>query len=321
MAAPFHTIAARGALPLLVLALVAGTGCVRDSVPPDSSDAGLSPAALDPARALDEVRRFVAVGPRHSGTPGAARAAQYIAERLDAIGIEPVIDTFEDPTPQGNVVFRNVLGVLQGTQRRTIILASHYDTKAGVSDTFIGANDSGSSTGLLFELARCLKAHGPLPADIMFAFFDGEECMVEYGPRDGLHGSRHLAQTLVQNQRASLVTAVLLLDMVGDCDLTVTIPRNSDSELVSAVFAAARAEGVREHFGFSPGAIIDDHVPFRAMGMPAVNIIDLEFGSAPGRNDYWHTDQDTLKHVCAESLGSVGRVTLRTLNQLLYGTL
>ena len=79
----------------------------------------------------------------------------------------------------------------------------------------------------------------------------------------------------------------------------------------------ASAEGVRERFRLLPHAIIDDHEPFLDAGMPAVNLIDFEYGSAPGLNDYWHTDEDRMDKISAESLGIIGRVTLRLVNTLL----
>ena len=104
--------------------------------------------------------------------------------------------------------------------------------------------------------------------------------------------------------------------MVGDRHLTVTIPRNSSAPLVSIAFAAARAEGIRTQFELSPYATLDDHVPFLQVGIPAIDLIDFDYGSEPGRNDYWHTPADTLDKLAPESLAVVGRVAVRMLNTL-----
>ena len=238
--------------------------------------------------------------------------------RLDALGIESVIDTFTDKSPKGDIEFHNVWGVIPGTEDELVILASHYDTKDGIADDFTGANDSGSSTGLLIELARILrKRSGPGP-EIVIVFFDGEECMEEYGKHDGLHGSRYLAKSLIQNGRRSRVRAMILMDMIGDKDLNVTIPRNSTRELITMAFAAAKAEGARAKFGYYEGryGILDDHVPFLEGGMPSIDLIDFEFGSKPGENDYWHRPEDTLDKLSADSVALVGRVVVRMLNEL-----
>ena len=274
------------------------------------------PADFNGQRALQEVRDFIAIGPRPSGSQGARNAAQYLEKRLLDLGVETIIDEFNDLTPSGETTFRNVIGVISGKNEGVIILVSHYDTKSGISADFAGANDSGSSTGLLLEMARLLRQSAAMRQDIVIALLDGEECMKSYGRHDGLHGSRYFAKTLVRNERAENVLAVIVLDMVGDRNLMVSIPRNSSSKLTSLVFDSAREEGARLKFSLATTSILDDHVPFLHAGMPAIDLIDFEFGSAPGKNDYWHTDEDTLDKLSAESLEIVGRVLVRVLNKL-----
>jgi glutaminyl-peptide cyclotransferase len=310
----------RAWLPALLLAALLAGGCRPARAPkPNSKPPRFVPSAVNGERALADVRDFVALGPRVSGTPGAASAARYLATRLTGLGIDPIVDEFTEETQGKPVRFRNVIGVIPGNSDRTIILASHYDTKSGISPDFAGANDSGSSTGLLLELGRVLTDAPPRGPEILLVFLDGEECRHEYARHDGLHGSRHLARTLIQNKRSGHIAAVIVIDMIGDKDLTVTLPRNSTRRLAMLVLDAAAKEGVRDKFGLAkpPGMIIDDHTPFVAGGMPAVDIIDFEFGSAPGKNDYWHTPEDTMDKLSAESLQSVGRVVVRVLNELI----
>ena len=275
------------------------------------------PQQFNGSNAFKEVADFIAIGPRVSGTEGAEKAATYIAGKLKAIGIEPAIDEFTTDTVSGKTTFRNVVGLIQGTGDGLIIFGSHYDTKSGISDTFIGANDSGSSTGILIELARIIH-EGKRPArSVMFAFFDGEECKKQYGPNDGLHGSCRLADKLVTEGTSRSVKAFILLDMVGDKDLTVMLPFNSSPTLASLVLDSAREDKSRDKFSLYQGSMLDDHVPFLKAGMPAIDIIDFEFGSKPGLNDYWHTPEDTLDKVSPDSLQTIGRVVLRSLNKLM----
>ncbi len=151
---------------------------------------------------------------------------------------------------------------------------------------------------------------------VILAFVDGEECRYEYGPNDGLHGSRHLAEQIAAAGLKDKVRAVIVLDMIGDRELAIRIPRNTSRALLKIAFRAAKEEGVRDTFGISREAVLDDHVPFLERGFEAINLIDFEFGSRPGLNDYWHTDADTMDKLSAQSLGLVGRVTLRMLEQL-----
>lgn len=286
------------------------TGCQRPAGEPSPR---FDPAAIDGRRARAEVAAFVALGPRDSGTPGAQKAAEWIAARVGETGLETRINEFQEQTPHGPMTFRNVIATRAGDRRDLIIVGAHYDTKSGIPD-FQGANDSGSGVGLLIEIARALAAAPAGGPEIRLAFFDGEECRDHYGPGDGLHGSRRMALELARSDRAGDVKAVLVLDMIGDRHLTVTLPRNGAPPLFTAVFDAARAEGVRNSFRFYEGPILDDHEPFRVAGFPVVDLIDFEYGSAPGRNDYWHTPQDSLDKLSAESLAIVGRVTIRVLN-------
>ncbi|MBM4152304.1 MAG: Zn-dependent exopeptidase M28, partial [Kiritimatiellaceae bacterium] len=179
-----------------------------------------------------------------------------------------------------------------------------------------GANDSGSSSGVLLELARVLQARAPYETEFMIAFVDGEECRTEYGPNDGLHGSRHLAQQIYEAGGAKMVEAVIVVDMIGDKDLNVTIPRNSSKTLIQEVFEAADSLGVRKTFRIGPGAIIDDHVPFLIANMPAIDLIDFEYGSKPGLNDYWHTPQDTMDKLSVDSLQLIGDVVFKMIENM-----
>ena len=301
----------------------AGLWCAAGCGPSPEKPAAVAPAVAVPAavgvsgeRALEEVRKFVELGPRDSGTPGAEQAAVYLRDRLRELGVAAEIQEFTDLTPVGELTFRNVLGRIPGTGGKILLLGSHYDTKVGIAD-FVGANDSGSSTGLLLELARVLQAGAPHAMEIRFAFFDGEESRQRYGPNDGFHGSRHLAETMEADGSLTNVAAMILLDMVGDQDLTITIPRNSTPWLATLAFEAARAEGARTKFQLYPYNIGDDHEEFFARGVPAIDLIDFQYGSAPGKNDYWHTAEDTLDKLSAESLGIVGRVAARMADEIL----
>lgn len=287
-------------LPAVLATLLCGCG---DRPPPPLP-------AFDGAAALETAREFVALGPKDSGTPGAARAAEWIRARLVAAGWEASIDEFRDGPPGGELTFRNVVASRRGAGPGIVVFGAHYDTKSGIPD-FEGANDSASGVAALLEIARVYARSAP-PCEVRLAFFDGEECRVAYGPHDGLHGSRRLARRAVDEGWARDVRAVLILDMIGDRDLTVTLPRNGTPALLSAVFDAAHAEGVRDRFRLAPGQVLDDHVPFLEAGMPAVDLIDFEFGSAPGLNDHWHTPADSMDKLSADSLAIVSRVALRT---------
>jgi len=277
---------------------------------------GCKPPAFDGAKAMAETEALVRIVPRDAGGGGARRASVVLEGKLKALGIKTTIDTFSEETPSGKMFFNNVLGRIPGKTKRLIVLASHFDTKSGISKDFQGANDSGSSSGVLLELARVLNERGPFEAEFLIAFLDGEECRKEYGPHDGLHGSRHLAKQIYDAGGAKLVAAVIVLDMIGDKNLNISIPRNSSRELVKELFFAAHELGVRPQFGLGSGSMLDDHVPFLLAGMPVIDVIDFDYGSAPGLNDYWHTTNDTLDKLSVKSMQTVGDVVLKMIENL-----
>jgi len=274
-------------------------------------------SSFDGQKAFAEVEALVAFSPRDAGTSNGWKAAEHIFQRLEHFGVEARIDTFTDMTPEGEKTFRNVIGQIPGKNDRWIILGSHFDTMPGIKN-FQGANDSGSSTGVVLELARMINAHGMVPeVGILFAFFDGEEGIAHYIPGDGLHGSRRLALQLVESGTQKKVDAMILLDMVGDKNQHFTIPANSPRDLVKEVLDAAHAVGHRDRFSLSRNLIItDDHTPFLEIGVPAIDIIDFKFGSEPGLNDYWHTEADKLENISAESLEIIGEITLKLVEKL-----
>lgn len=297
---------------LCLAALFLFSGCRRDRAEAPRVVPPLVP--FDGNSAMSECTEFFRLGPKPAGTEQARRAAYHIRDRLVSSGVAASVDEFTDAVPGGTAVFHNVTGTIAGKSDEILILAAHFDTKTGISETFAGANDSGSGVGLLIALSRALAGNYPATCpELRFLFLDGEECRNEYGPFDGLHGSRRAVQRLREAGEAKKVKAMMLVDMVGDRDLTITIPRNGTPALIRRLLQASEQEGVRANFGIYRGVILDDHQPFLDAGIPAVDIIDFQYGSLPGANDYWHSDEDTGDKLAADSFGKVGRVLLRVI--------
>ncbi|MBQ6924322.1 MAG: Zn-dependent exopeptidase M28 [Kiritimatiellae bacterium] len=301
-------------IPLMLLALFAGC---RDETSTVNNPASLAPSTLAAdfgTNALMRVQRLCALGPRDALTPGAETAAKWIADELAASDLSPSIDSFDDPAPNGaSRLFRNVTATASGTGAGHVLLLSHYDTKTGISNDFVGANDGASSTGLLLELAAHYARH-PASPSVTVAFLDGEECRHTYNETDGLHGSRHLARKM--QQAGERIDAVILLDMVGDRDLCLTLPRNGTARLKTALLDASAAKGLRAKVKLLPYDILDDHQPFLDAGFPAIDLIDFEYGSAPGLRDYWHTPADTPDKLSAQSLHDVGAIVHELIEQI-----
>jgi glutaminyl-peptide cyclotransferase len=270
--------------------------------------------AFDGERAFEHLRRVVEIGPRPAGSPGAAKTRAYIIEQLAALGIKAEEQPFAARTPLGPVQMANVRATIPpregaGTIGGRILFSGHYDTKLFKEFEFVGANDGGSSTAFLIELARVLKARDN-PITIELVFFDGEEAFVEWSPTDSTYGSRYYVEAARRDGTLKDIHAMVLVDMIGDRQLTIKRDTYSTPWLNDIIWSAARRLN-RPEFVNDTTMIEDDHLPFIEAGVPAVDIIDLEYPDESMR--YWHTAEDTIDKVSAKSLQVVGDVLLEAL--------
>lgn len=304
-------------LIFIFLCAILSAGC-NDKIT-SKLNAPRPPLVFSAERATNALTQITALitecTPRDAGTPNAESAARWLQNRLTTQGITATLDLFSAPTPLGDKQFVNVLATLPGKSDEWIVLLSHFDTKSGIGKSFQGANDSGSSSGLLLELAAMLHAAGSLKYNMLCGFMDGEECLLAYSDRDGFHGSKHLARQL--KNKKTRIKAVILMDMVGDRNLTLFVPRNGTATLRLLALEAAQTIGHRSQVKLFDGSIFDDHQAFLDLGYPAVNLIDFEYGTRPGENDYWHTLEDTLDKLSVESLHTTGRLVTEMLNRLM----
>lgn len=291
-----------------LLAAMVAASCAAQPSKGDSAFSG--------TRALADVRKLVAIGPRVAGTPGAAKARDYITEQLKAAGLAVQEQAFDASTPRGSVHMINLLAVIPGIPPpeapsqvpvQRIIVAGHYDTKLFKEFTFVGANDGGSSAALLIELARALKPR-TLPMDVELLFLDGEEAVGEWKGSDHTYGSRYYVQAAKKAGALKTIGALVLVDMIGDKDLRIMKEANSTPWLTESVWGAASRLGRREFVGETT-TIEDDHLEFLEEGVPAVDIIDLDYPA-------WHRADDTLDKLSAASLQSVGDVVVAALGDI-----
>src|SRR5438067_11401518 len=262
-------------------------------------------------KAFAHVQHLVDLGPRPAGSEALEKSRLYIIEQLRSSGWTVTHSEFSDQTPRGKMTFVNLIarfGTNEKKESGQFLLCSHYDTKTFETIRFVGANDGGSSTGLLIEMARVLAMRPALAAKVELLFFDGEEAFENFTATDGLYGSRHFAAELRDSGKAKSVRGGILFDMIGDKSLDITLPPDSPADLARNIFAAADALGQRAYFTYLGGGITDDHTPLNQIGIPVIDLIDFDFPP-------WHTADDTLDKVSAESLQIVGRVALYDLVQ------
>jgi Zn-dependent M28 family amino/carboxypeptidase len=256
---------------------------------------------FDGERAYQDVLAQDAFGPRTPGSAAHAQARAYFLRELEKAGwqAEALPASIE-----GHLAY-NILATRQKTPK--ILLVAHYDSRlaanadpdpANQNKPVPGANDGASGVAVLLELARALPADS-VAAGILLVDIEDQGRLPGW---DWILGSRAFVRDMTFTPRA-----VILVDMIGDADLNIYQERNSDPALTASIWAKAKRLGYESVFIPEPKyQVIDDHVPFIEKGIPAVDLIDLDY-------PYWHTVEDTPDKVSAQSLQTVGDVLLAWL--------
>lgn len=304
-----------GLIVALLLALGCGTG-------DPAAQASSGERGFDGERAFRDLVDQVRIGSRPAGSPGAARTRELIRERLRQAGWRTRDHDFVAQPPTGEAVaMTNVIAEREGEREELILLGTHYDTKSIPGIRFLGANDGASGTAVLLELARELAAR-PLPFEVWLVFFDGEESFGEnITAGDGLYGSRALADAMQADGSFERIATLILVDMVADADLNLAVDLNSSPALRRMLGAASEALGLDSIIDTGVNIrLVDDHTPFQRRGLAAtLAVIDFQYGGVGSPGAYWHTALDDLDKVSAESLNSVGRLLVETLQRVERG--
>lgn len=263
---------------------------------------------FDGARAYKHVMEQVAIGPHAAGSEGIRRAQQYVIGQLKSFGCPVEQQDFHaSSTPVGDVAMENILVKIPSANPNIILYGSHYDTKR-IPD-FVGADDAGSSTGILLEMARLLCARKN-EETIWLAFFDGEEDFnFNWTDTDNTFGSRELAASMALSGELQHVKAMVLLDMVGPANPVYKRETNSTPWLTDIIWSTAKRLGYGRVFVDDRADIEDDHLSFLKRGVPSVDIIDLDV-------PYWHTPQDTLDKIDPRTLAITGHVMVESLPEI-----
>lgn len=250
----------------------------------------------------------VAFGPRPSGSAANRQLQAYIRTQLRQWKCELIEDPFIARTPKGDVPMTNIIAKFPGRSGRAIAVTGHFDTKLFPGRKFVGANDGGSSTGLLLELARDLSG-APRVDDVYVVFFDGEEAVNDWTETDSVYGSRHLAYKWKADGTLARIKGLINVDMIGDKNLGVLIEENSTYSLRKLVWNTAAELGYKAYFLDTGEKVEDDHMPFLKLGVPSLDIIDFDY-------DPWHKDSDTMDKLSPKSLEIVGTVVLESVKRL-----
>ncbi len=245
--------------------------------------------AFDASRAFATARLQVSFGPRPAGSDAERAAGERLRRMLPNAHFERV--------PGG---LRNIVGGLPGREP-AIVVGAHYDTTPIAG--YVGANNSAAGVGAVVEVARDIAGDGRVPGRraVRFVLFDGEEAPAGFTDfrGEGLRGSRAYV-----GAHARSTAELILLDFIANRDLRVPREADSDPLLWARLRAVARSVGVASAFPNAVGGeIFDDHTPFRAAGIPAIDLIDFDYPC-------WQKPCDTLGEISASSIGETGRAVL-----------
>jgi glutaminyl-peptide cyclotransferase len=279
----------------------------------DEAPAPDKTGGFDGKSAYAHVAKQVSFGPRPAGSPAIAKTQEYILAELKSYGCTAEVDSFTSDTPAGRLPMKNILVKIPGDKPGVILLGTHYDTKR--LENFVGADDGGSSTGVMLELARLLcSQHGRYA--VWIAFFDGEEAVrQEWKDPDNCYGSREMAARFAISGDLPKIKAFLLADIVGTRTPHFKRETYSTKALVDLVWGVAKKLGYGDIFIDESSAVEDDHQSFLKRNVPSVDVIDLDNGPG-GDVYYWHTPQDSLDKISPKTLAIVGHVFLESVKQL-----
>jgi glutaminyl-peptide cyclotransferase len=267
------------------------------------------------ARAMGHLIAQCEFGPRVPQTDAHRNCLAYFEKVLRDAGAYVSTYHFRVPTDASpdSVSMANVTARF-GPSGPPVILGAHWDSRPWADrdkDTarrtrpIVGANDGASGVAVLLTLAEVMRRTPP-PIPVEIALFDGEDQGRAENAAGFAIGSRIYAGRLISAPRA-----VIVLDMVGGKGLRICREGYSEESapwLNDILFGRARDLGLAGFEDQVCHAVVDDHYPFLERGIPAVDLVDMDYPA-------WHTGEDVPRSCSEESLGQTGRLLL----DFLYG--
>lgn len=273
--------------------------------------------SFDKRSAFAYLEAQCAFGPRVPGSDAHLRCRDYFVKTLseftEKVETQPFQLSFGRPVK--NVEAFNIIAKFRPELNDRIILCAHWDSRPWAdedpdpklhSTPVLGANDGASGVAVLLEMARIFHAQPP-PVGVDIVLLDGEDAGDEGNTWSWARGAQYFAGRLSEKDYPRFV---VLLDMIGDRDLTILQEAYSleySRALLTKIWEIAAALKVESFVPERGPAVMDDHIPFLQLRIPAVDLLDLDY-------PYWHTSQDTPDKCSPDSLEDVGRVLL----QLIY---
>lgn len=286
---------------------------------------------FSPDSAYQFIQDQVDFGPRVPNSDAHKACALYLEQKLLSFGAEVVVQQADLVAFDGTILkSKNIIGSYNTDIKNRVLLFAHWDTrpwadhdldKSNRQKPVLGANDGASGVGVLLEMARIFSQRLPdIGIDIIF--FDSED----YGAPEDLSsydtadswclGSQYWAKNKhIRDYRAKYG---ILLDMVGAPNAKFYREQYSDfyaKSIVDKVWKKAATLGFDNYFINQVGGVItDDHVYINQIAkIPSIDIIQYDPNTSTGFGHYWHTTNDTMKHIDKNTLNAVGTTLLHVI--------
>ena len=300
-------------------------GCGPSTTAADNTDGSL--AKLSPTRAIESIKALCAIGPRFSGSIGMTKQQEFLEKKFTELGGKIVWQPFMVRSPLDGQPFEMKNLIVQYFPERTkrVLIAAHYDTRpfpdrdpTNPRGIFVGANDGASGVALLIELAHLLNyasknSPNSIAVGVDLVLFDGEELVYQEGRDEYFLGSTFFAREYLAAPPGYTYNAGVLVDMIGDADLSLYYEENSLKYAINVTKELWKIAAELKIKEFKPKllhSVRDDHLPLNEIAkIPTCDIIDLDYNDRiKKRLNYWHTTQDTPDKCSGDSVVKVASV-------------
>uniref|UniRef100_A0ABI8AKA3 glutaminyl-peptide cyclotransferase n=1 Tax=Felis catus TaxID=9685 RepID=A0ABI8AKA3_FELCA len=165
-----------------------------------------------------------------------------------------------------------------------------------------------------------LQVRKEAPVTLQLLFLDGEEALKEWGPKDSLYGSRHLAQLMESAPHSPGPTRIQAIELFVLLDLLGAPNPNFYSHFPHTARWFHRLRSIEKRLhrlnllqshpqevmyfqpGEPPGSVEDDHIPFLRRGVPVLHLISMPFPSV------WHTPGDSEANLHPPTVHNLSRI-------------
>ncbi|MCB0428745.1 MAG: M28 family peptidase [Flavobacteriales bacterium] len=281
--------------------------------------------------AYDWVARQVAFGPRVPNSTSHDSCAHFLETTLARLGCDVEVQRAKMPGFKGDSLpLTNIIASVAPDLHQRILIVAHWDTRAWADEErdstlrdqpIPGANDGGSGTAILLELARAMQTQMP-PVGVDLLFLDLQD-QGQTDPENPEQASEFYclgAQYWSRNKYpiGASHRYGIVVNLVGGKDARFAregVSMYYAESVVNKVWQTASKAGFSDRFLFQNApAVTDDHTFLNEWGgIPTIDIIEYDPQTGHYFGPNWHTHADDLSGIDKATLRSVGQTLLEVI--------